>query len=112
MLQKYKVVGFKDFSEEDNLNIPIFGKFDTCSRTNDGIFSLIQIGNYIGLLPESYARQWVHNDMIKPLEIANSDILIETKIIYKPTRAEEPILKSLLKSLDIEPYPMFSKISA
>ena len=104
MLAAQKIAGYDDMTEDERLVVPLFGKFDSCARTNEGFLALLRTGSYIGLLPESYAKYWHQEGVIRPIDIEDLSLNVDIDLIYKASRASEPELQALLSSID-ECYP-------
>lgn len=100
LLQKYRIAGYDDMAEEEKRVVPLFDKYDSCSRTNEGILTLILSGNYVGLLPEHYARPWVDKGVIRVIDREELELSVDIELIYKKSRVGEPVLKSLLDSMN------------
>ena len=98
MLEKYRVAGYDDLTDEEREVIPRFGKFDSYSRSNEGILALIRTGNYIGLLPEGYAEYWCEKGVIRLIEKKELELPVEINLIYKSGKDDDPILSALLGS--------------
>ena len=75
--------------------VPLFSKHDSCSRTSEGILALILTGNYVGLLPASFARRWVDAGLIRNIIGKGLELAVDIQLIYKSSRAEEPALRAL-----------------
>ena len=99
VLKKYRIAGYDDMWDDEKQLVPLFTKHDSCSRTSEGILALILTGNYVGLLPSSFARHWVDAGLIRVIVGEKLELGVDIRLIYKSDRAEEPALKTLLDSV-------------
>jgi len=99
-MDKYRLAGYDDLTDEERDVIPCLKKFDSYSRTNEGILSLIRTGNYVGLLPESYAKYWCGKGDIRLIDKSELQLPVEIDVIYLAAKEADPALKALLSSID------------
>lgn len=100
MLKRQKIAGYDDMTDDERMVVPLFGRFDSCARTNEGILALLRTGGYIGLLPESYAQYWQSEGLIRLIDREDLKLMVDIKLIYKSSRVDEPEIKALLCSID------------
>jgi len=99
VLKKYRIAGYDDMWDDEKQLVPLFTKHDSCSRTSEGILALILTGNYVGLLPSSFAQHWVDAGLIRIIDGEELKLGVDIRLIYKSDRAEEPALKAILDSV-------------
>ncbi len=99
MLQKLRVAGYDDLTDDERDVVPRFGKLDSYSRSNEGVLALIRTGNYIGLLPEGYAQYWCDKGFIRLIKKEELQLPVEINVIYKPSKEDDPIMSALLSSI-------------
>ena len=96
-LQNCKLAGYDDLADEEKRVVPLFNKFESCSRSGEGIVALILTGQFVGLLQESLAQIWLDRGMIRVLDREELELLVDIKMIYQSSRTDEPVMRTLLE---------------
>ena len=99
-MQDFKIAGYDDMAEDEKRIVPLFEKFDSCSRTNEGILNLILSGYYIGLMPKSFAQHWIDAGEIRAIAIPGLELKVDIKLASKKSRGKELALQSILDGFD------------
>lgn len=63
-LKKSKIVGYDDLFVDEKKLIFLFSRYDFCLCMSEGILVLVLIGNYIGLMVDSYVVFWLERGLI------------------------------------------------
>ncbi len=98
-LKQHRVAGYDDFSAQEEQVAPFFRKYDSCSRTSEGILALILTGKYIGLLPDDFARHWVANNTIRAINREELFLPVDIEVVYKTSRCEDMVIRVLLEGI-------------
>lgn len=99
-LRNVRIAGYDDMEDDEKMVVPLFSKYDSCSRSCEGILALILTGDYIGLLAESFAKNWIDSGLIRPIVKKELELSVDIEVIYKSSRADEPAITSLLASIN------------
>lgn len=99
-LRQQRIAGYDDMTEDERGVVPIFGRFDSCSRSNEGVLALILTGNYIGLLPKWYAHDWQERGVIRMIARDIVELPVDINVIYNTNRIDEPEIKLLQRSVN------------
>ena len=108
VLKDYRTAGFDDLSEGEQQILPFFNKYDSCSRSSEGLLALIMTGNYIGLLAEDFAELWVEKKLIRVIDRNELELTVDTEIIYQSKRVNDRELKALLEVVNAL-YPVVKR---
>ncbi|NKC00661.1 MAG: LysR family transcriptional regulator [Pseudomonadales bacterium] len=81
-LQNHKIAGYDDLFESEKATVPLFAKYDSCSRSGGGILALVLGGSHLGLLVESFAARWVEQGLIRPLGLEELVLDVDIELIY------------------------------
>jgi LysR family transcriptional regulator, transcriptional activator for bauABCD operon len=110
MLANFRSAGFDDLSAEEEQEVPFIRSYDSCSRTSEGILALILTGNYLGLLPEDFARNWVDHGLIRAIGCKDMSLMVDIELIFKSNRAKDPEIKALMEAVNqCHPFTKRSK---
>lgn len=100
LLQQHRIAGYDDLADEEERVIPLFAKYDSCSRTDEGVLALILTGNYIGLLNESFAQFWVDRGEIRVIDKEELELRVDIELIYRSNKKHEMAVNTLLEIVD------------
>ena len=100
MLRDQRIAGYDDLADDEKKVVPLFAKYESCSRTNEGVLALILTGNYIGLLPDHYAQIWVEKGLIKAIDREELELYVDIGVLFKKKRAEELVLDTILNCIN------------
>ena len=96
-LQSCKIAGYDDLFADEKKIIPLFSKYDSCSRTGEGILALVLTGNYIGLLVDRFAQPYVERGLIRAIDKPQLKLLVDIEIIYRTSQSIGPTIATILK---------------
>jgi len=96
-LQSCKIAGYDDLFADEKKVIPLFSKYDSCSRTGEGILALVLTGNYIGLLVDRFAQPYVEQGLIRAIDKPQLKLLVDIEIIYRTSQSTGPTIATILK---------------
>lgn len=64
----------------------------------DGIAMLILTGNFIGFLPEHYARNWVQTGQMRALLPTNIRKVTNIRLLYRAEASKNPLISAFVKT--------------
>ncbi len=99
-LQQYRIAGYDDFFETDKENMPLFARYDSCSRACEGILSLVRTGNYIGIMVDKFADPYVEKGEIRHINKPELELWNDIELIYKTQLKDSPTITFILEGVN------------
>lgn len=96
-LRSQKIACYDDMSDYERDSYPLFCRNDGTAQASSGVLTLILTGNYIGLLPETYATPWLENKLIGRIFSDIVKMKIDISLIYNREISKDLNMELLVK---------------